>query len=987
MKNPIILLFFLLIAATAMAQTRQVTGTVIGDDDLPVLGATVQVQGTSIGVSTDMDGKYAIQVSPEDTLLFTFVGLQTVQELVGQRSVIDVLLSESANELDKIIITGYSTLKKSRSTSSTEVVDVSVIEGQPRSGLQESLQGNVAGVVVTSSTGQPGSTPNVRIRGIGTFEGAAPLYVIDGFQTRDASVISQLNPNDVKTIQVLKDAIGVAIYGSRAANGVIVITTKTGRTGKTTVNYTSSVGFSDPSTANRNKPLQTRELQELLVEGVLNAGLETDPAAALTFLTDNGFNPGVDTNWYDLITQKGLYQEHSVSISGGGEDMTYFLSGGYQNQQGTIIASSNERMNIRLNMAIKASDKFRLNPTISMSKNIQNVRPDGGAFANPVRSIYRIRPDISPVNDDGTYNFDFNNTHNPLAQAEQEIRRNITYRAIVGTGAEYDITDEFTAKSYIGINYGFRDNFLRRPQGFGDARELGDGFQDSDFLFTWNWRNIISYEKEWNNVHSVNAFVGYEVVRTRNKFTALNGENILNGFEDLANATVPVGASTSKGIAGNNAVFANADYSYDEKYLASLSVRNDGSSNFGPNNQRGTFIAAGLGWNIAKEEFMNDVSWVDDLKLRTSFGQVGNDNIPANQFISLFGGNDYNGNPGRFFSSFGDPNVQWETQNNFDIGVDYAFLNNRIQGSLNYYNQKNTDLLRDNFPISASNGDTTIPANIGAITNKGIEFSIKSRNIVSKLDGGLEWTTSLNWTANNNEVVELGNDNEAIRGATSILAIGEDVNTFYLPVYAGVDPANGNPLWYTDGTRSAVTSNYSEADQAIVGNATPDWTAGLRNTFTYKGFGFTTNFYMSYGASIYDTWSRFTNSDGSRRLSDTGNVNRGTYDRRWQQPGDVTDVPAFVYGNSSQSNATSSRFLFDGTFVRLRDIELSYSFQPQILDKIGAERLSVYVRGSNLLTWRKDDRLERDPEAGVDGRLDQEIPIPKTYLFGLNITL
>lgn len=985
MKNLTLLLLFFLSTA-ALAQVRTVTGTVTGPEGLPVLGATVSIKNTTTGVSTDLDGKFQLQATSNDVLVFSYVGYRTTEVTVGQKNVIDVALSESLNELDKIIVTGYSRIEKSRSTSATQIVDVEEIAGAPRSSLQESLQGSASGLNVVSLSGQPGSTPNVRIRGIGTFEGAAPLYVIDGFQTTDAQLIAQINPNDVASLQILKDAAGLAIYGTRAANGVIVITTKKGRSGEMRINFNSSVGYSDPSTADKNRPLGTAELQELLQEGVVNAGLALDSAAALTFLTDNGFDPTTDTDWYDLITQTGLYQEYNVSLSGGGENATYFISGGYQKQEGTIIASDNERMNIRMNLDIKGGERFRFSPKISLAKNIMNVRPDGGAFANPVRSIYRIRPDISPFNEDGTFNFGFNNTHNPIAQAEQEIRRNIDYRGILSANAEYDLLDYLTVRSEIALNYSFVDNFTRRPQGFGDARELGDGFQTSNFLFTWNWRNLLVFNNKWSDVHELDAFAGYEIVRTRNKFSSLAAENILNGFEDLANATVPTDASTSKGIGGFTSVFANAEYAYDSKYLVSASVRRDGSSNFSEDNRYGTFYSVGLGWNMAKENFMQDVDWVDDLKLRTSFGQVGNANIGSNLFVSLFSGNDYNGQPGRFFSSFGSPIIQWETQNNFDIGLDFAFLRNRIQGSLNFYNQDNQNLLRDNFPVSASNGDTTIPANIGAIVNKGIELSVKSRNIVSQ-DNGFEWTTNLNFTTNDNEVTELGNNNEPIIGATSILAVGEDINTFFLPVYAGVDPANGRPLWYTDETRSVTTYNYSEADQAIVGSATPDWTAGLRNSFFYEGFGLSVNLYYRHGGQIYDTWARFTNSDGSRRLSDTGNVNRGTFERRWQQPGDVTDVPAFVYGNSSQSNASSSRFIYDGTYLRLRDIELSYSFDAELLEKISLNSVKVYLRGSNLATYRKDDRLERDPEAGISGRLDQEIPIPKTFLFGLNVSL
>ncbi|MDY8135802.1 TonB-dependent receptor [Aquimarina sp. 2201CG5-10] len=967
---------------TKIIMQDPITGKITDAKGFPLPGATVIVKGTNTGVQTDFDGIFSINAEPGDILVISYIGFETV-EVTAVKSGVNVTLLESVNQLNEVIVTGYGVQRKSRVTGSATNLDLKAITAVPRAAVQESIQGNVAGVQVTSSSGQPGSTPNVRIRGVGSFDSAFPLYVIDGFQTTDAGVVASLNPNDIEAISVLKDAASTSIYGTRGANGVIVIQTKSGRDGKTKVSYSTQSGFSSATVADRFKALSTPELQELLVEGVQNAGIRNNDADALDFLISNGFNPDVNTDWFDLITRDGLYQQHDLSVTGGSEKTRFFISGGYFNQEGVILASGFERMNSRLKLDHYFTDRLKTGAYISYNKSISNVRPDGGAFANPVRSIYRIRPDISPFNEDGTFNFGFNSTHNPLAQAEAETRRNITHRILAGANLSYEILEGLTYESLINMNQTFRDNFIRLPAGFGDGRPTGRGEQDSDFLFSWLFRNLLKYNKTWND-HNISAFGGYELQKVRNKFSDLTVENIPDGFEDLNNGSLPTVASTNKAQSGLNSVFLNAEYSYADKYLISGSVRRDGSSSFGENNRFANFWSVGIGWNLANENFMSDIDFINVLKFRASYGANGND--PVSGIFNLFSVNDYDGSPGLIFSDVGNPNIKWEVNKPLNVGIDYSVFNGRIQGSFDWYKRETTDLLR-NRPISASNGDTSIAENIGSMENTGVELDITTRNFVA-VDNGFSWTTNFNVTINRNKVTRLSGNDEPIIGTTSIIAVGEDFETFYLPVYAGVDPANGNALWYTDGTRTEVTADYDNANQAIIGRATPDFYAGLRNTISYKGISLDFQLYTAWGGLVYDTWNRFTNSDGSRRLSSTGNVSRGTYERRWQRPGDITDVPAFVYGNTQtgSSSQRSSRFIYDGSYIRLREVSLTYQLPSSAISLIGLSTARVYVKGNNLYTFLRDDRLERDPEAGSDGRLNQEIPISRALFLGLDIT-
>lgn len=964
------------------AQEIEITGTVITEDGLPLPGASIVVKGTTNGTQADFDGNFKLTAKTGALLVISYLGFVS-QEVPAGNIPITIVLIADLDQLDEVVVTGYSTQKKSRITGAAENLDVEITTAVPRAALQESIQGNIAGVFVSSSSGQPGSIPNVRIRGVGSFSSSAPLYVIDGLQTTSGTVVASINPNDIESLSVLKDAAATSIYGVRGANGVIVIKTKSGSSRGTQVSYSTQSGLASAAAAERFKPLNTEELGELLSEGVINAGLENNPADALTYLIDRGFNPDIDTDWYDLNTRDALYQQHNLSISGGSEKTRFFISGGYFNQEGIILSSDFERMNSRLKLDHEFNDRLSVGAFVNYNKTISNVRPDGGAFANPVRSIYRVRPDFAPFNEDGTYNLSFNSTHNPIAQAREEIRRDIRHTILAGANLSYKIANGLSFESLVNLNQRFEDEFQRRPAGFGSARPLGDGFQDSNFLFTWLFRNMLRYDGSWGS-HNITAFGGYELQKTRNKFTDISIDNVPDGFEDLTTGSMPTEASTSKAISGLNSAFLNAEYSFDERYLLSASLRRDGSSAFSDENKYGIFWSVGLGWNVAKEGFMENQSFINDLKFRASYGENGND--PVTGVFNLFSINAYDQFPGLVFSSLGNPDIKWEVNKPLNIGLDYAMLNRRIRGSVDWYKRVTSDLLRSR-PVSASNGDTAISDNIGEMENTGIELAITSRNIISGTNG-FTWTTNATFSANENKVTQLSEGNEPIIGSTSIIAVGEDINTFYIQQYAGVDPANGNALWYTDASRTEVTANYNDAGQAVIGQATPDFYVGLRNTLTYKGMSLDFQLYSAWGGLLYDTWGRFTNSDGSRRLSSTGNMNRGTYERRWQNPGDITDVPKVVYGNtqSGTSSQSSSRFIYDGSYIRLREVTLAYDFPSDALEKLKISNARLFLKANNLFTYIKDDRLERDPEAGLSGRLDQEIPISKTIFLGLDLT-
>lgn len=985
MKQKLLFLGCLLFMGFMNAQTITVTGTVTDNKGIPIPGANVIIQNTSTGVNTDFEGEFSLQAPADGTLVISYLGFQTQEKGINNKNTIKVILEEDVSKLDEVIITGYSVQKKERVTGSAEAIDVDNLVASPRGALQESFQGNVAGVQVTSNTGQPGAVPNVNIRGVGSFEGSSPLYVVDGMPV-DPAVMVSLNPNDIEAVSVLKDAAATSIYGARGANGVIVIQTRSGKAGQTVVRYSGQQGWSNPAVADRFKPLSTPEFQELMVEGVMNADLASTEEEALVYMIDNGFNPNVNTDWYDLNTRTGLFSQHNIDISGGNEDTRFFISGGYYKQEGVIPATDLERMNSRVKLDHDYNDNISIGVNLSYNKTIQNVRPSGGSHGGPVRAIYRIQPFISPYDAEGNFAYNFNNKNNPLALAKDDIRRNITHRILAGANLNYRLTDYLSYESSINMNTSFEDFFERLPAAHGDAAPIGSGHQDNNTLFSWTFRNLLRFDQTFGESHSLTAFGGYEMTRYRNKYSSLGATNILDGFEDLVNASVPVEASTSKTIYGLNSAFTNAEYSYKDKYLVSGSIRRDGSARFSEANRHGFFWSIGLGWNIAKENFLENQNIIDDLKLRGSYGINGNDAIGNNRFKTYYSANAYNGQVGRFFEQLGNPSIQWEENKPLDIGLDFAFFNRRLNGSFDWYRREASNLLRFS-PISATNGNTRIPANIGSMENKGIEISLTTRNFVSDTNG-FEWRSDFNFTSNKNKITKLENNNEPIIETSEIIAVGEDINTFYLPLYAGVDSENGNALWYTDASRKETTTVYAKAEPAIVGKSTPDFYGSFRNTFEYKNFSLGFLFYVSYGGKVYDYWARYTQHDGSRRLSNNGALSRGTYERRWQNPGDITDIPRIVYGNTQSGGGSmhSSRFIYDGSYIRLREAELAYDFTPNSIKRIRLSQLRVFVKGNNLWTWIKDDRLEKDPEAGLNGRLDQNLPISSTIFIGLNAT-
>lgn len=993
----------------------QISGIITNEEGEVLPGVNILEKGTSNGAASSFLGKFEINVKDENSILvFSFIGYQTKEIEVNEEKVINVILSESIAKLKEIeiISTGYQKISRDKVTGAAQNIKKTYFENSYTPTLQEGLQGSIAGLQVISNNTHPQAVPQVIIRGVGSAfqEGVgivaiggassvledpisltpgSPLYVIDGVPTVDGKDLSSINGNDIKSITVLKDASAASIYGARGANGVIVIETKSGISGKSRIDFSSQIGFSKFTDLNRR--LNTSELQEIYIEGLINNttnGIDTGQEA-LDFLLNPGgsttpFNPDQNTNWADELTRTSLMHQNNISFSGGENDNRYYISVGYLKNETPVKDIDFDRLTVRLKYDTKISKRFNISTNLSYGNMNSENYETGTSFFNPFRNMYLLRPDLKIYKDDGTYDFGYNFRVNPLAVLTEETRKLQTndFRGFVNL--KYEVIEGLSIEPSLSANYKLVDNYNNFPADIGKGYFNGSAFaiQKNTNTFIWDARVLLRYTTKFGEDHSISTFVGIEETATDRKITNVNVEKMRPGSETLDNGD-PVDAYTKRFETALSSFFINTDYSYKDKYFLNVSFRRDGSSKFGPNKRYGNFYAAGFSWNLKRENFMEDVEFINFLKIRTSYGVNGNDQIGSFNYVGTYDGTGfYNGYNAATIASAGNPSLGWEENATFDIGIDFNMFDNRVSGFIDYYNRK-TDKLLYNLGVSAFNGDSFVFQNFGGMKNSGIEISINTKNIISK-DNSFTWTSGINFTSNKNEVTKL-NEDEIISG-NYIRKVGEDFNTLYLYGYAGVDPQTGVELYYTDKTETNTTANTVEAVKYNQGKTSPDFYGSFINTFTYKNISLTTQLYSSWGGQIFETTGYIQNDNGNQRTRDYSNTSFDVYERRWQNPGDITDIPKYVYGNS-RSETKSSRWLHDGSYIRLKKLELAYNFSNDLLDKTSINRLRLFISGDNIWTYIKDDTLSNDPEiGGITGSASFDAPLTKTIYFGLNIS-
>lgn len=1010
-----LMLGVLLLSSQLLAQSRTVTGRVTDANGAPIAGASVQVKGTNAGTVTKTDGTYSINVPGNSrTLTISALG-QTAQDVAinGQATVNVSLNASSERSLQEVVVVGYGTQRRRDLTGSVASVKAADIENKPFSSVDKALQGQVPGLQSVAGSGAPGANQQILIRGISSINASnSPLWVVDGVilntgdvsrLTTTANLLSTLNPNDLESITVLKDAASTSIYGSRGANGVILVTTKRGRAGKTKFRFDAEAGSSDIAYKNpKYRSLTASEYLMITGEGLGNAGY--DQATIDATLKALGKGNGTDFNWLNALTQKGTQQQYNLSASGGTDKSTFYMSGGYFKQGGVSIKTDLERYNGAIRLTNQATDRLSLNMNLDGGFVRQHTPLAGGAFGNPILSSYFILPTLSAYKADGSYNiltpdFPTSSTYNTVALANMDKRYLKQFSLRGSVGAEYKILNNLRFNTNFGTDYNTLEEDQYNNPFYGDGAVLapnsptsgpniqynftstGRAYDYYTRYFNWTWTNTLNYRQNFsaNGDFYGNIKVGYESQQSRGYLTGLQN----TGFPLTMLLQYPASAATPKTATAQItdysflSQFAIADFNYHDRFILSGSYRRDGSSRFSPDHKYGSFWSVGGSWNVDREEFMRDIGFVSQLKLRASYGVNGNAGIGNYDYFQTYGfGFNYNSAPGSAPSNVGNPNLTWELNKPLDVGLDVTVLKNRLGITADYYNRKSEDLLLD-VQLSRTSGFLSQRKNAGSMSNKGFELGINGTPVQFK---DFTWNVNFNFAANKNKVTSLP-DGKDISNGSFLYRVGYDVQSFYVRQYAGVDPANGDPLWYTDSTGKSTTNNYSGAKRFLYGSASPKYFGGFTNTFRYKGFTLEAQLYYNFGNYVQDSWGAYYVGAG---FGATFNKVARVLDR-WTTPNQVTDIPKYVYGGNKSFQSFSTFYLNQGDFIRLRDLRLGYDLPKSIVSKAKISTASIYVRGSNLWTWVKDKNLPFDPEQGSASQTNLNVFIPKTITVGVNL--
>jgi TonB-linked SusC/RagA family outer membrane protein len=992
--------------STVFAQNRIVTGSVVAaDDGGTVPGVTIAIKGTSQGTVSDVDGKFRISAKTGDVLQIKFIGYVTAEiPIVDGVSVYTVKLAPENRLLTEVVVTDtYGAQLKKSYTGSATTVSGKVNENKPFTTTMQSLQGEVAGLNVTNNSGQPGADVQVHLRGIGSIgAGSNPLYVIDGTiinsgdlstLTTTANVLAGINNDDIASISVLKDAAATAIYGSRGSNGVIIITTKKGRSGKTDVEASAELGnTTDLPLPEAGQPLTGPEFKTLTLEGLRNAGAD---AGTINYYKQ--LYNGRSNNWYDIVTRNGSQSQYNISASGGNDDTKIFASGGYFHQTSTTIASSLTRVTSLVNIDHNISKRISMSASINVSNVNQYTPTNGGAFANPIGSAFFLTPFQTAYNKDGSININPNDypngisNYNPVYIAANDRNYLSQTRLLGNLSLKWNIVSTLKFTSFVGLDDNIlEENVFNNPI-MGDGVPNGSGSDNYSRYFNYIVRQQFDYR--WNITKGnddlyLDLTAGYEVQKDQDYFVQTNTTLFPATQPTLratANASTPILGDAFTNANSGDSFYSRGVLNYKNLFSLSGSFRRDGSSVFSADGQFGNFYSIGGAWNIDQQDFFAKQSIFSSAKIRSSYGLTGNrSGLSSYGALTTAGyGNNYAGSPGQNFNTIGNPYLTWETSHKFDVGADFGFLKDRLTFSIDYY-RDNIDGLILAVPLALETGFASQTSNVGAMLNRGFEISITGIPVKTK---DFTWQTDFNIATNRNTVTKLYNNQPFDYDNVFYASVGKDLQTFYAPAFAGVDPANGEVLWYTDASKKTTTDNYEDAARIQQYQADPKAFGGFTNTFTYKGLTLSAEIYYNVGNHIYDSWSPYF-YDG--QFNTEVNKYQYTYEHRWTHPGQITDVPQYVDGGTNNGEAAniSSRFLYKGDFARFKNLTIGYDFKDDaFLKSLGISKFYLYCRGTNLFTKTFDKRLPFDPEVGLNGQSNLEVPQVETFTIGLNVGL
>ncbi|MDD2244948.1 MAG: TonB-dependent receptor, partial [Dysgonamonadaceae bacterium] len=983
-KLTMFLALFFVGIGIAMAQT-QVRGTVVDDLGEPVIGATIQIKGTTQGTVTDIDGVFNLTAPAGGTLVISYVGYTTQEVRVAPT--VRVVLSTDTELLDEVVVVAYGTVTREAKTGSVSSVSGTDISNAPVVSMDKALGGKIAGVSITSSSGQPGAASSIRVRGTSSINaGNNPLWVIDGIPVltgnpndflNTGNVLSTINPNDIESITVLKDAAASSIYGSRAANGVILVTTKSGKEGRTNFNARVKYGASWLANDNDFGIMNAAQLLEYQRDAAVNAGNDPDNP------TDPYYRPNELlsrplTNWMDHLSRMGNIQEYEINASGSNAKATYYSSLVYNRTDGVFYGVDMNKISGRLNADYKLTNTLETGARVNFSYTKgSDVPMQSLYYSNPVFAGMMILPWTPAYNDQGDHNVDIleNSRTNPRATAEYDDQYGKSYQILGNIYLQYRPIRQLTFKTNNAVETINNDGrrYWSPETSQGDATLQVS--RSSNLQLTTS--NTATYNDLFDDIHNVRVLLGQEA----QKYTS----DYLYSYAPDVNPDIPYvqtapqsGVEAEQGYSATTLLsfFSMLDYNYDEKYYLQASLRSDGSSLFGSENRWGTFYSVGASWNIHRESFMDNLDFVNLLKLRASYGLNGNNNIEAYRAYGVYASTQYNGATGMRPSRPSNPNLSWEKNGTWNLGLDFTLFD-KLDGNVDVYNRKTTDMLLDKN-VPQTTGFSTNFLNIGSLQNRGVEVQL-NYDILNRND--LKWNVGANIAFNKTEILELGDNEEIAYADDSRLRhkVGESLYTFRLRDYYGVDPTNGDAL-YRDESGN-LTNDFTQSRYIYPGSPEPKFLGGFNTNISWKGFDLGAFFEFKGGNYVLLIERRYLESDGAQM----SNNQIKTALNYWKKPGDTGVNPKPIAGNATQSNNFgTTRFLQRGDYLRLKDVTLSYTLPSNVLEKMNVSGLRVYVSAQNIYTFHDVDWW--DPERGVDGIGYGIYPMTKSMIGGIELS-
>ena len=991
------------------AQTRTVTGKVVlANDNSALPGASVLVKGSTIGTTTDADGNYRLTIPVKGaTLVFSYLSLVTQEIAAGNRAIINLEMSENPTILNEVVVTGYNSTQKKDILGSITSISPAKFKDIPLAGFDQALQGQAAGVQVTQSSGTPGGGVAVRIRGNTSISASnRPLFVVDGIPILDDAVsgrsfggqndnsLTFVNPNDIESMQVLKDASAKAIYGSRAANGVVLITTKRGKANsRTAITFDVQRGIVNP--IKKVQLLNATELLTLQREAVTNAGQDPDQRGLILGVTD-----GVNTNWLDAILRQGIYQQYQVSATGGNDKTRFYLSGNMRDEQGVQLNNRFTRYSTAINLDHKASQKLTISSNLSLGF-LRNDRVKGDNFLDGVYSgAIKSLPFYSPYNEQGKLytpndpNYAGFPNFNPVAQAVLPRFRTFGTKILAGLSAQYEIIKNLRLNSKLSLDYtnSEEDQYESSATAIGGFLQSvggrGYGVYITSTTYTLLNSTTLTYNFNLNDKHRFNTMIGGEILQTKGRGSFATGRIFPNDdFTYINSSGVQDNAGSSANLNGLVSAFGEVRYDYKERYLATATARYDGSSRFGPNRRFGLFPSFSLGWRISEEAFMKKLDFVQDVKLRASYGFTGNERIGDFTYLGTWSASSYSGATGVSPSNLNNPLLQWEFTREANIGLDASFFNGRISTVFEVYNNL-TNRLLFNQPLPRTTGFGGFQGNIGSVSNRGVEITISTVNVDKSATKGLRWNTDLNFSQNINKVVSLVDDKPIFRGYTAdgvsntnVILPGYALGTFWGLKFLGVDAATGDAIYEDKNNDGKISPD----DGQVIGTAQPKFVGGLTNRLSWRNFDLSFFFQFSYGNEVLN----FSNTTLLNNGVNLENNQIRAALRRWQKPGDITDVPRYALANT-YNNFHSSRFIEDGSYLRLKNVAFGYNLPQRWLNKVRVNNARLYATAVNL--WTLTSYSGADPEVStLDGSTSAQgidfftLPQTKNITIGLTI--